>query len=181
MTGCVALLRGINVGKAKRIAMADLRDLVAGLGHAHVRTVLNSGNVLFDAARGDPGRLAAAIEVAIAARCGFAARVVVVTAAELAAIVRENPLLGVATNRSRLLVAFVAKPAVLDAAGPLLREPWAPDALAVGSRAAYLWCAGGVLDSPLAQAFGRRLGEAATTRNWSTVLKLHAAVSQGGP
>lgn len=179
MTGCVALLRGINVGRAKRIAMADLRDLVAGLGHANVRTVLNSGNVLFDAARGDPGRLASAIEAAIEARCGFSARVVVVTAADLDVIVRENPLPGVATNPSRLLVAFVGKPAALDAAGPLLREPWEPDALAVGSRAAYLWCAGGVLDSPLAQAFGRRLGEAATTRNWSTVLKLHAAAARG--
>jgi uncharacterized protein (DUF1697 family) len=47
MTECVALLRGINVGRAKRVAMADLRDLVAGLGHANVRTVLNSGNVVF--------------------------------------------------------------------------------------------------------------------------------------
>lgn len=177
MTECIALLRGINVGKAKRIAMADLRALVAGLGHARVRTVLNSGNVLFGAARGDTARLAAAIEAAIAARCGFASRVVVVTAADLAAIVRENPLLDVATNPSRLLVAFVAKPAALDAAGPLLREPWAPDALAVGSRAAYLWCPDGVIDSRLAQAFGRQLGEAATTRNWSTVLKLQAAAA----
>jgi uncharacterized protein (DUF1697 family) len=177
MTECIALLRGINVGKAKHIAMADLRELVAGLGHANVRTVLNSGNVLFGAARGDAGRLAAAIEAAIAARCGFASRVVVVTAADLAAIVRENPLLGVATNPSRLLVAFVAKPAALDAAGPLLREAWAPDALAVGSRAAYLWCPDGVTGSRLAQAFGRQLGEAATTRNWSTVLKLQAAAA----
>ncbi|MHB8079567.1 MAG: DUF1697 domain-containing protein [Candidatus Krumholzibacteriia bacterium] len=101
------------------------------------------------------GAVFAAIEAAIAARCGFTARVVVVTAAELAAIVRENPLPGVATNPSRLLVAFVARPAALDAARPLLREAWAPDALAVGSRAAYLWCADGVLGSPLSQAFGR--------------------------
>ena len=179
MTGCIALLRGINVGRAKRITMADLRDLVAGLGHANVRTVLNSGNVLFGTTRGDTERLAAAIEAGIAARCGLASRVVVVTAADLAVIVRENPLLDLATNRSRLLVAFVAQPAVLKRAGPLLREAWAPDALAVGSRAAYLWCADGVLDSPLSQAFGRQFGEDTTTRNWSTVLKLHAAALQG--
>ena len=49
MTGYVALLRGINVGKAKRIAMADLRALLEGLGYTHVKTVLNSGNAVFDA------------------------------------------------------------------------------------------------------------------------------------
>lgn len=178
MTECVALLRGINVGRAKRIAMADLRALVAGLGHANVRTVLNSGNVLFGAARGDPAALAAALEAAIAARCGFTSRVVVVTAAELATIVVENPLLEVATNPSRLLVAFVAQPAALAAARPLLRETWTPDALAVGRHAAYLWCADGVIDSRLAQAFGRQVGEAATTRNWTTVLKLQAAAAR---
>ena len=47
MTECVALLRGINVGRAKRIAMAELRGLVAELGFTNVRTVLNSGNVVF--------------------------------------------------------------------------------------------------------------------------------------
>jgi len=47
MTVCVALLRGINVGKAKRIAMADLRALIEGLGYTDVRTLLNSGNVVF--------------------------------------------------------------------------------------------------------------------------------------
>lgn len=181
MTRCIALLRGINVGRAKRIAMADLRELVAGFGHTNVRTVLNSGNVLFDAARGDPARLAAAIEAAIAASRGFTARVVVVTATDLDVIVRENPLAGAATDPSRLLVAFVAQSAALDAARPLLSEAWGSDALAVGSRAAYLWCADGVLDSPLAQAFGRRFGEDATTRNWSTVLKLQAAASRRLP
>ena len=74
MSRCIALLRGINVGRAKRIAMADLRELVAGFGHANVRTVLNSGNVLFDAARGDPARLAATIEAAIAARAAASPR-----------------------------------------------------------------------------------------------------------
>jgi uncharacterized protein (DUF1697 family) len=177
MTECVALLRGINVGRAKRVAMADLRDLVAGLGHANVRTVLNSGNVVFGAARGDTGWLAATIAAGVEARFGFASRVVVVTAEELATIVRENLLLDVATNPSRLLVAFVAQSAALDAAGPLLREAWAPDALAVGRRAAYLWCADGVIGSRLSQAFGRQLGEAATIRSWSTVLKLQAATT----
>ena len=50
----VALLRGINVGKAKRIAMADLRALVADLGYRDVGTLLNSGNVVFTAPGAGP-------------------------------------------------------------------------------------------------------------------------------
>ena len=56
----VALLRGINVGRAKRVAMADLRALVEDLGYCDVRTLLNSGNVVFTAARAAPGTLRAA-------------------------------------------------------------------------------------------------------------------------
>ena len=47
MSECIAVIRGINVGRNKRLAMADLRDLMLDLGHTNVRTLLNSGNVLF--------------------------------------------------------------------------------------------------------------------------------------
>ena len=55
----VALLQGINVGRAKRVAMAELRALFAGLGYHDVRTLLNSGNVVFTAP-GEAGPAAAA-------------------------------------------------------------------------------------------------------------------------
>ena len=45
----IALWRGINVGKAKRLAMADLKALLAELGATDVATLLNSGNAVFDA------------------------------------------------------------------------------------------------------------------------------------
>jgi uncharacterized protein (DUF1697 family) len=175
MTECIALLRGINVGRAKRIAMAQLRDLFVDLGHENVRTLLNSGNVLFRCGRANTGQLALAIQDAIADTCGFSTSVTVITAANLAAIVRDNPLLRVVKDPSRHLVAFVAHPRALDPLRSMLKESWAPDALAIGVGAAYLWCASGVLDSKLSQAFARRGGEAVTTRNWATVLKLHAA------
>jgi uncharacterized protein (DUF1697 family) len=54
-------------------------------------------------------------------------------------------------------------------------ESWTPDALAIGSQAAYLWCAAGILDSKLSKALARQAGESITTRNWATVLKLLAA------
>jgi len=97
------------------------------------------------------------------------------TAAELAGIIRENPLLHMADDHARHLVAFATHKGSLAALRPLLKESWAPDALAVSPRAAYLWCAAGVLDSRLSQVFARKAGGSFTTRNWATVLKLQAA------
>lgn len=172
----IALLRGINVGRAKRVAMADLRALVEGLGYSDVRTLLNSGNVVFTAP-GVPAREAAAhIEEAMPAQLGVAARVTVITAAELAAVVAGNPLLKIATDPARFLVAFLNSPADRQRLEPLMQQEWTPDALALGERVAYLWCAGGILESRLLQAAGRALGDAVTTRNWATVLKLWGMV-----
>ena len=178
MTECIALLRGINVGRAKRIAMSDLRQMLVDLGHGNVRTLLNSGNVLFRCARPNTAKLALAIQKAVKDNCGFTAQVTVMTAATLAAIVNENPLLPVAKDPSRHLVAFATQPRSLAPLRPMSAESWAPDALAFGSRAAYLWCTAGVLDSKLSQAFARSAGDTVTTRNWATVLKLLDAANR---
>jgi len=175
MSECVALLRGINVGRAKRIGMSELSGLVSGLGHTHVRTLLNSGNVLFESSRPNAAKLAAGIESAISSKFDFSVAVTVITAKDLAEIIDENPLLRRATDHSRHLVAFAAKPEVFTPLRAMLKENWAPDALAFGSRAAYLWCATGILESKLNLTFARKAGATVTTRNWATVLKLKAA------
>jgi uncharacterized protein (DUF1697 family) len=180
MTECIALLRGINVGRAKRIAMAHLRGLFVDLGYGNVRTLLNSGNVLFRSTDPRTNELALTLRGAIVDTYGFPVSVTVLTAANLAAIVRENPLLHIVKDSSKHLVAFVAHPRMLVPLRSLMEEKWSPDALAIGTRAGYLWCADGVLDSKLSQAFARRGGEAVTTRNWATVLKLHAASNTPG-
>jgi uncharacterized protein (DUF1697 family) len=175
VTACIALIRGINVGRAKRIAMADLRRMVEGLGHDNVRTLLNSGNVVFEATRPRMSKLAEAMEAGIARTFGISARVVVVAASDLTTIIDENPLRAVAGDPARYMVAFVASPSTLTRAKSLLDEAWTPEAFAIGAKAAYLWCANGVADSKLAKAFARAVGDAATMRNWATVLKLIAA------
>lgn len=181
MTGRhVALIRGINVGRAKRVAMADLRALVESLGYADVRTLLNSGNVVFTAprtARGDP---APRIERAMAAELGISARVFTLTAAELAAIVSRNPLRAVAHDPSRMLVAVLGGPKDRARLAPLAKQDWRPEALALGPRAAYLWCALGLLDGRLPEAVNRALGDRHTARNWTTMTKLHALASGEG-
>lgn len=169
-----ALIRGINVGRAKRVAMADLRALVKGLGYGDVRTLLNSGNVVFTTPRAAPGDAAARIEKALATRLGVSARVTVLSAAELAAAATDNPLLEVADDPSRLMVAVLNNPADRTKLEPLLKQDWATEVLAIGARVAYLWCAEGILASRLSEAVSRVLGDAVTTRNWATVMKLHA-------
>jgi uncharacterized protein (DUF1697 family) len=175
MTHCIALLRGINVGRARRVAMADLRTLIEGLGFSDVRTILNSGNAVFKAARPRPERVALKIEGAIQRKFGFSVPVVVLTVRDLHTIIAENPLPQAGQDPSKFLVAFVAKGGALRKAEPLLQETWVPEALAVGRKAAYLWCARGILDSNLVKEFFRVTADAATTRNWGTVLKLQAA------
>ena len=77
MTSYVALLRGINVGGKNKIAMADLRSLIGGLGHGDVRTHLNSGNAVFTSDSADADALAAGIEAAITAELGLTIRTLV--------------------------------------------------------------------------------------------------------
>ena len=172
----VALLRGINVGKAKRVAMADLKKLVEGLGYGDVRTLLNSGNVVFTAPRTAIKDAGAKIEKAIATKLGVTSRVTVIDATELAAAMKENPLGKVAHEPRLLLVAVLAKPADRSLLAPLAKQKWSPEALAVGTRVAYLWCPNGQIDSPLAIAVWKALGEGVTARNWATMLKLQAIV-----
>ena len=177
----VALLRGINVGTAKRVAMADLRKLLEGLGYRNVRTLLNSGNVIFTPPKGQRGDRAAAIEKAIEKTLGVTTRVMVLTGEEVATAVRENPLAKVASNPSRLLVMAIRDSQAHNRLKPLLKERWAPEALALGQRVAYLWCANGIAESPLSTAVGRVLGDAGTARNMATMMKVLALVDAAGP
>jgi len=179
MNTCIALVRGINVGKAKRIAMGDLRSIVADLGHGNVRTLLNSGNVVFECGRKNPAGTAQGIRTAIAVRTGISAQVVVVTAKELATVIQENPFPEAAGEPSRFLVAFVTDPCELERIAPLTKTSWIPDQLALGSHAAYMWCVGGILESKVLASVMKAMGENVTTRNWATVVKLHAMASAG--
>jgi uncharacterized protein (DUF1697 family) len=170
----VVLLRGINVGRSIRVAMADLRALVERLGYHDVRTVLNSGNVLFSGPRAPAARVAGRVERALEARLGVPVRVVVLTARELANAVAANPLVEMASDPSRLVLAVPSTPRALKSLKPLLDMDWAPEAIAAGPRAAYFWCPEGFHDSPVAEAVSRALGDGVTMRNWATVGKLLA-------
>jgi uncharacterized protein (DUF1697 family) len=174
MTTFVALLRGVNVGKARRLPMADFRAVLSGLGYTNVSTLLNSGNAVFRAASGTPARLSADIAAAISARLKVEAPVIVKTAGELAAVISENPLRVADDLHSRYLVAFVQDAKALSRLAVMESLVIPPERFAIGKGAAYLLCPAGILESKAWQALVGNAGKPATTRNWATVLKLHA-------
>ena len=174
----VALLRGINVGTAKRVAMADLRTLLEGLGFRDVRTLLNSGNVVFSAPKDGDRKVAARIEKAIAGKLRVESRVVVLSGREVADVVRDNPLAEVANDPSRLLVVVPRDPSDRLRLTPLLKTRWGREVLAIGTRAAYLWCADGIGVSELWPEVDRALERSGTGRNIATMTKLLAMVGE---
>ena len=170
----VALLRGVNVGKSQRVPMADLRTLLTGLGHTRVATLLNSGNAVFDAELGGPAEHAQAIAAAIRARLNLQVPVVVVSAADLAAIVEQVPFEVDAGEHPRFLVVFAQDSLALPglaAIEPLLLPG---ERYAIGAHAAYLLCAAGILQSKAGAALLGKVAGSASTRNWATVRKLLA-------
>ncbi|MEO6065124.1 MAG: DUF1697 domain-containing protein [Lysobacterales bacterium] len=174
MTRYVALFRGINVGRAKRVAMADLRALLGDLGYSGATTLLNSGNAVFDAGAAQRGDHAQRIRSAVAERLGVDAAVIVKSAAEWKQVMSGNPFAAIASDPSRLLVAVTRTAEELAVARKLAAVEWGDDRIHVGAAAAYVWCAGGILASEAAMSLMKALGQTVTTRNWATAVKIDA-------
>jgi len=177
----LALLRGVNVGRAQRVPMAVWREQLKGLGYTGVSTVLNSGNAVFDAAgRATAARHASHIRAALRDGLGLDVPVIVKSAAEVAMIAAQNGLateVVAATDASRLIVAFTGDADALQALSVLAALVRPPERFELGEHAAYLWCANGILDSAAGKALLGKLGRAATSRNWATVQKLCALLA----
>jgi uncharacterized protein (DUF1697 family) len=170
----VALLRGINVGRNKRVAMSDLRELMKGLGYADPVTHLQSGNIVFTGTRESSARVAAKLEAEIAKKLGMQVSVVVRSRDELAAVVANNPMPEHTGDPKRFMVTFLSdKPAAgrIDGVDPAEYEP---DRFALVGQEVYLWFAEGLLASRIGgiDFWEKRLGVTATTRNWRTVTRL---------
>lgn len=180
MSELVVLLRGINVGQAKQVPMADLRTLLEDAGYGDVRTLLRSGNVVLTAASGAPAtaaaQVAADVSERIEAHFGFPVDVVVRTGAQLRKVAAADPFDGAADDGSRRHVAFLSGTPDRAALKRLLELDAAPDRLARGGPAdLHLWTPDGMAHSVLAKELGRaKLGVVVTVRNWNTVQKLLA-------
>jgi uncharacterized protein (DUF1697 family) len=173
----VALLRGINVGAHNRVAMADLRALMSGLGYRDVRTHLQSGNVVFRAPPASTAELEEAIAERLAAELGLPVAVLVRTGDEVRDVVAGNRL--PTHEPSRLMVLFLSGPPAPGRIEAIDPDRYAPEQFAVRDTEIYLYCANGILSCELTKVFAdRRLGCAVTARNWNTVTKLAALLDR---
>ena len=172
MSRFVALLRGVNVGKGNKVPMADFRALLEELGCTSVRTILNSGNAVFESPSRSTSKLAAGIAAAVQGRLGVATPVIVKSAAEFAAIVQNNPITPARAEYSRFLVAFASDRAKLEALRALQPLLQPSERLVIAEHAAYLHCSGGLLESKAGSAILGKVGRNVTTRNWGTAVKL---------
>jgi uncharacterized protein (DUF1697 family) len=176
MTQYVAFLRGINVGGNKKIGMERLRGAFASWGFANVKTLLASGNVLFETRKTDLRALTQTIERGINRTFGLEVSVILRTLDEIRVLAEANPFRNIkVTPRTRLFVTFLA-----EKPKSKLKIPYvSPDksfkilcitdsevcsVLALTAR----WGANLRQMDILEKEFGKKI----TTRNWNTVTKV---------
>jgi len=177
----VALLRGINVGGRNKVAMADLRQVAESLGHTEVATYIQSGNLVFTST-GDnaSGGLADALEREIARSLAVRPAVVVLSRADLAQVIADNPFPG-ESNPKALHAVFRREALTADAVEAIAaaeqkaRAKGSEDEVIIVGRTLFLRTPDGLGRSELAAQLARVGSQAAgTARNWATVTKLMA-------
>ncbi|WP_329221966.1 DUF1697 domain-containing protein [Streptomyces sp. NBC_01485] len=174
-TTYAALLRGINVGGSKKLPMAELRTLLAGLDLGDVRTYLQSGQAVFTSGHGDEESLAAEIGAAIEKHFGFAADVIVRDHAFLKAVADNCPFPAAELEARQLHVTYFSAPVDEERYAGIDRDAHLPEEFRLGDRVLYLYAPDGLGRSKLAEQLSKprvNKGLIATTRNWNTVVKL---------
>jgi uncharacterized protein (DUF1697 family) len=175
----IALLRGVNVGKGKRVPMAEFKAMLEGLGYTDVSTLLNSGNAVFTSAARSPRKHEVSIAAALQEAMSVTTPVIVKSAAEWSDILRASPIDPPDADHAKYLVAFAADEAALSELKPMQTLAVPPERFIVTNVAAFLYCPAGVLQSRVGEALLGKAGKHVTTRNWATVLKLAARVGVG--
>jgi uncharacterized protein (DUF1697 family) len=168
------LLRAVNVGRRK-VPMAELRNLAAGLGWRSVSTLLQSGNLLFDDDGADARMHEARLERALQQAFGFPVPTIVRTAGEWHSLLAHNPFPDAAHSAPRFLMLFVSKePPAACAEAEIGARLELPVRVAGGS----LWVRfrDGRSMGTVKLPWDRLIGSAATSRNWSTAQRIGAAL-----
>jgi len=170
----VCLLRGINVGGKNIIPMSELRARFEALGFADVTTYIASGNVVFTAKRAAPVKLAATIEKALRMAFAYEARVVLLSAEQLAEAIAEAPAgFGKDQAKYKYDVAFVRQPVRPPDVLPQLSAKEGVDTFAAGTHAIYFRrLTAKAAQSHLTKITGKAFYQDLTVRNWNTSLAL---------
>ena len=168
----IVLLRGINLGSTNRLPMPKLRKALEDAGFEDVQIYLQSGNVVLSSSD-SAARLAHACERLIKKEFGLEIPAVVRTRAQLAQVVKRNPLGKVAKSPKRYQVSFLEKKPSAALVRKLEGVAAPSERVVAHGREIYAWHPEGVARSKLWAALaGKGLGVTATARNWTTVTKL---------
>lgn len=180
MTIRTALLRAVNLGPTTKIPMAELREVAVELGLRDVRTLIASGNLVFDAGSKKDAALETALENAVERRFGLKTDIFVRTAPEWAELVAQNPFPAEAEKEPALVVAMVLRAPPAKTAETTLNEAIVGRERArIIGRCAYIHYPDGQGRSRLTGALiERRIGTRGTMRNWNTVRKLDAMLRE---
>lgn len=170
MATYVALLRAINVGGRRSVAMADLRTIVTEAGGQDVQTYIQSGNVVFDHSSRSPSTLTIELEERIEAATGFAVPVTLRTASQIDKVVQANPFPD--APPAQLAVSFLHDQPAAGATDRLDPAKFAPDAFVLAGRDVYLHLPNGFGRAKLPGALD--VVAPGTARNWNTVVKLQS-------
>lgn len=172
-----AMLRGINLGK-RQLKSAELKAVVEAMGFTQVRTILASGNVVFEAGNAEPEAIERDLHAALEKATGLKSEVFVRNRAELERLARDNPFPEVARERpSQLLVTFHRDPVDQAPLDRIAESYDGPERLVAKGRELFVDFPNGQGESRLGPAMGKaKFSSVATGRNWNTVLKLLAAL-----
>lgn len=177
MTTYIALLRGINVGGNKMVAMADVRALLTKLGFVDVKTVLQSGNAVFRAPTQPTAKLEALLEREAAKALGVTCDIHVRTADEWHAMVKANPYAAQArSDPGHVHVTCFKAPLDKAKVKTVQGEITGREVLTADGRHLYMVFPDGMGTSKAGPLLAKRL-PGGTARNWNTVLKLVALTS----
>ncbi len=176
MTVYVSMLRAVNVGGSGLIKMDALRELYESVGLADVRSLLQSGNVVFRSSLTDRRTLVKRIAQEIERRFDLRVGVILRTLAEVASIVDRGPLLSPRAAKSKLLVMFlsaVPAAAAQDALMKWHKSKQLNELLEIRGPEIYIYYPDGVGRSKLTGAvIENKIDTAGTARNWNTLTKL---------
>ncbi len=178
MSKRIALLRAVNVGGTGKLPMADLRAVAEGLGFTQVQTLLQSGNLVFEAGSDADADLEHRLAQALRERLGVITDIVLRDAGAWAALVAANPMAAEAqAHPSHFLVLVLGAPATDRQIGALRAAAKGAERLEATDGALYISLPDGIGTSRLGTLLSRADGLKATGRNWNTVMKLAALVA----
>lgn len=174
MTTYVAVLRAINLGAHNRIAMADLRGMCGRIELENPRTLLVSGNLVFQSRVTSSEKLEQLLEAASMKHLGVTTDYFVRSAKEWQGIIDANPFPAEAKSDPARLVMMCLREAPSGAAVKALQSAIkGRETVRAKGRQAYFVYPDGQGNSKLTIAMiEKAFGTRGTARNWNTVLKL---------